>query len=88
MDVLLKTYSSLAKILPQSAPYTPVTHGVALKNESFSFQADLYLQPTTALFQTCRFSVTGSLAKYVTLSEVVYVPVIKGHYPTSDDFLT
>lgn len=87
MAVRITTYSSLVKILPESAPQKSVQSGVMLCNETFSFQADLYLEPTNTLFNTFRLSVDGALKDYVSVFETEYVPVVKGHYPETDEYI-
>lgn len=95
--VRLELYSSLEKILVQQGVATPVggedkqartiSEIVVLKNETFCFQADVFLEETKRLFNTFRFEVLGSLKKYVSIYEVEHVPVIRGEYPEADDYL-
>ncbi|MGN1052523.1 MAG: glycoside hydrolase domain-containing protein [Candidatus Scatosoma sp.] len=96
-NVRLELYSSLEKILVQHGVAFPVggedgqaktiNKAVVLKNETFCFQADVFLEETQRLFNTFRFEVQGPLKKYVSIYEVEHVPVIRGAYPDADGYL-
>ena len=85
MGILLKTCSSLEKILPKTEPQGGFVRFSACYGEKFSFQIAYTLQSHTEMRGYYTVGVAGDLAKAVSLYQVALVPVKLPCYPNVAD---
>lgn len=85
MPILLKTCSSLEKILPNAEPKGGFSRFSACYGEKFSFQIAYTFQSHTEMRAYYTVGVASDLAEAVSLYQVELVPVKLACYPNVDD---
>ena len=85
MGILLKTCSSLEKILPNAEPKGGFERFSACYGEKFSFQIAYMLQSPDRMRGYYTVGVAGDIADAVSLYQVALVPVKLPCYPNVDD---
>lgn len=95
-NVTLTLYNSLVKIFPKGGAAIAVGgedssaeelfSATMLQNETFSFQTDVFLEETTRLFNTFRFTAEGLPKGCISVFEEDCVPVSRASYPEADEY--